>query len=61
MQPSTYYNNIKKENLRMMNQMKINQRKQDRKDVLKILKYLIDIGVLDEDKTKNKKSRDTIQ
>ena len=61
MQPSTYYNNIEKENLRMMNQMKINQRKQDRKDILKILKYLIDIGVLDEDKINNKKSRDTIQ
>ena len=45
----------------MMNHMKNNQRKQDRKDILKILKYLIDIGVLDEDKTKNKKSRDTIQ
>jgi hypothetical protein len=60
MQPSTYYNNIKKENLRMMNQIKSNQRKQDRKEILKVLKYLIDIGVLDEDKTKNKKSTNTM-
>ncbi len=60
MQPSTYYNNIKKANLRMMNQIKRNQRKQDRKEILKVLKYLIDIGVLDEDKTKNKKSTDTM-
>jgi hypothetical protein len=60
MQPSTYYNNIKKENSRMMNQIKSNQRKQDRKEILNVLKYLIDIGVLDEDKTKNKKSTDTM-
>ena len=60
MQPSTYYNNIKKDNLRMMNQIKSNQRKQDRKEILKVLKYLIDIGVWDEDKTKNKKSTNTM-
>jgi len=60
MQPSTYYNNIKKENSRMMNQIKSNQRKQDRKEILNVLKYLIDIGVLDEDKTKNKKSTNTM-
>ena len=60
MQPSTYYNNIKKENLRMMNQIKSNQRKLDRKEILNVLKYLIDIGVLDEDKTKNKKSTNTM-
>ena len=60
MQPSTYYNNIKKENLRVMNQIKSNQRKQDRKEILKVLKYLIDIGVLDEDKTKSKKSTNTM-
>ena len=60
MQPSTYYNNIKKENSRMMNQIKSNQRKQDRKEILNVLKYLIDIGVLDEDKTTNKKSTNTM-
>jgi hypothetical protein len=60
MQPITHYKNIKKENLRMINQMKSNQRKQERKDLLKILKYLIDIGVFDDDKTINKKSSDTI-
>ena len=60
MQSSTYYNNIKKENSRMMNQIKSYQRKQDRKEILNVLKYLIDIGVLDEDKTKNKKSTNTM-
>ena len=44
----------------MMNQLKSYQRKQDRKEILTVLKYLIDIGVLDEDKTKNKKSTNTM-
>ena len=40
MQPITYYNNIKKENKRMLNEIIKNNKKQERKDLIKILKYL---------------------
>jgi hypothetical protein len=58
MQPVTYYNNIKKENKRMLNEIIKNNKKQERKDLIKILKYLIDIGVLDDDKTTNHNMED---
>ena len=58
MQPIKYYNNIKKENKRMLNEIIKNNKKQERKDLLKILKYFIEIGVLDDDKTINNNMED---
>ncbi len=42
----TYYSEIKKQNKRMLNQMKSNQKKQDRKDLMKLLKIFVDIELL---------------
>jgi len=42
----TYYNEIKKQNKRMLNQMKSNQKKQDRKELMKLLKIFVDIELL---------------
>jgi hypothetical protein len=58
MEPIKYYNNIKKENKRMLNEIIKNDKKQEKKDLLKILKYLIEIGVLDDDKTTNNNMED---
>jgi hypothetical protein len=58
MEPIKYYNNIKKENKRMLNEIIKNDKKQEKKDLLKILKYLIEIGVLDDDKTTNNNIED---
>jgi hypothetical protein len=41
-----YYNEIRKENKRMLNQIKSNQKKQDRKELMKMLKYFVDIELL---------------
>ena len=41
-----YYSEIRKENKRMLNQIKSNQKKQDRKELMKILKYFVDIELL---------------
>ena len=42
----TYYNEIKKQNKRMLTQMKSNQKKQDRKELMKLLKIFVDIELL---------------
>ncbi len=42
----------------MLNEIIKNNKKQERKDLIKILKYLIDIGVLDDDKTTNHNMED---
>ena len=41
-----YYSEIKKQNKRMLNQIKSNQKKQDRKELMKVLKYFVDIESL---------------
>ena len=38
-----YYSEIKKQNKRMLIQMKSNQKKQDRKELMKLLKVFVDI------------------
>ena len=43
---NAYYSEIKKQNKRMLNQMKSNQKKQDRKDLMKLLKIFVDIELL---------------
>jgi len=53
MQPITYYNNIKKENKRMLNDIQKNHKKQERKELLKLLKYYIDIEMLGDEETIN--------
>ena len=58
MQPITYHNNIKKENKKMVNEIVKNKKKEERKELLKVLKYLISIGVLVEDKTINNNIED---
>ena len=39
MQPITYYNNIKKINKRLLSEIIKNNKKQERKDLIKILLY----------------------
>ena len=41
-----YYSEIKKQNKRMLTQMKSNQKKQDRKELMKLLKVFVDIELL---------------
>jgi len=41
-----YYSEIRKENKRMLNQIKSNQKKQDRQKLMKMLKYFVDIELL---------------
>ena len=41
-----YYSEIRKENKRMLKQMISNQKKQDRQELMKILKYFVDIELL---------------
>jgi hypothetical protein len=41
-----YYSEIKKQNKIMLNQMKSNQKKQDRKELMKLLKVFVDIELL---------------
>ena len=41
-----YYSEIRKENKRMLNQIKSNQKKQDRQELMKMLKYFADIELL---------------
>ncbi len=41
-----YYSEIKKQNKRMLTQMKSNQKKQDRKELMKLLKIFVDIELL---------------
>jgi hypothetical protein len=41
-----YYSEIRKHNKRMLTQMKSNQKKQDRKDLMKLLKIFVDIELL---------------
>jgi len=41
-----YYSEIRKENKRMLNQIKSNQKKQDRQELMKMLKYFVDIELL---------------
>ncbi len=43
---NAYYSEIKKQNKRMLTQMKSNQKKQDRKDLMKLLKIFVDIELL---------------
>jgi len=42
----TYYSETKKQNKRMLYQMKSNQKKQDRKELMKLLKIFVDIELL---------------
>ena len=41
-----YYSEIRKKNKRMLNQMKSNEKKQDRKELMQMLKYFVDIELL---------------
>jgi hypothetical protein len=41
-----YYSEIRKENKRMLKQMISNQKKQDRQELMKLLKYFVDIELL---------------
>ena len=41
-----YYSEIRKQNKRMLNQMKSNEKKQDRKELMQMLKYVVDIELL---------------
>lgn len=41
-----YYSEIRKQNKRMLNQMKSNEKKQDRKELMQMLKYFVDIELL---------------
>ncbi len=41
-----YYSEIKKQNKRMLTQMKSNEKKQDRKELMKLLKLFVDIELL---------------
>jgi hypothetical protein len=41
-----YYSEIRKENKRMLKQMISNQKKQDRQELMKVLKYFVDIELL---------------
>ncbi len=41
-----YYSEIRKQNKRMLTQMKSNQKKQDRKEVMKLIKIFVDIELL---------------
>ena len=41
-----YYSEINKQNERMLTQMKSNQKKQDRKELMKLLKVFVDIELL---------------
>ncbi len=41
-----YYSEIRKQNKRMLTQMKSNQKKQDRKELMKLLKVFVDIELL---------------
>ena len=41
-----YYSEINKQNKRMLTQMKSNQKKQDRKELMKLLKIFVDIELL---------------
>jgi hypothetical protein len=43
---TAYYSEIRKENKRMLKQMISNQKKQDRQELMKILKYFVDIELL---------------
>ena len=43
---TAYYSEIRKENKRMLNQMISNQKKQDRQELMKMLKYFVDIELL---------------
>ena len=41
-----YYSEIRKQNKRMLNQIKSNQKKQDRKELIQMFKYFVDIELL---------------
>jgi hypothetical protein len=43
---TAYYSEIRKENKRMLKQMISNQKKQDRQELMKVLKYFVDIELL---------------
>ena len=43
---TAYYSEIRKENTRMLKQMISNQKKQDRQELMKVLKYFVDIELL---------------
>ena len=43
---TAYYSEIRKENKRMLKQMISNQKKQDRPELMKVLKYFVDIELL---------------
>ena len=43
---TAYYSEIRKENKRMLKQMISNQKKQDRQELMKMLKYFVDIELL---------------
>ena len=41
-----YYSEIRKQNKRTLNQMKSNEKKQDRKELMQMLKYFVDMELL---------------
>ena len=43
---TVYYSEIRKQNKRMLNQMKSNEKKQDRKELMQMLKYFVDMELL---------------